>query len=150
MVDLKRIAVNVGALEGNVGFHLRLASIAMERSRKRSTGRDIPMGQFPVLLIIKLNPKATQTAIARAVGLQRSSLVPVLKKLEQYGWIERAEDRDDRRANRVRLTAKGNAACAEALEDVTMIEGLAHEKLGARRYERLVELLRLLREVLDD
>ncbi len=146
----KKTALDLGPLEGNVGFHLRLASIAMERSRKQKTGTDLPLGHFPVLFIISLNPEATQTAIAEAVGLRRSSLVPVLKKLEEYGWIERAGDREDKRANRIRLTPEGETACVGLLSDVTLIEDLAKTKLGSRDYARLVGLLKKVQDALAE
>lgn len=146
----RRGAVDLGPFANNVGFHLRLASVAMEHARKAMTGTDLPLGHFPVLFIIRLNPDATQSAIAKAVGLQRSSLVPVLKKLEQSGWIERQGDVDDRRANRVTLTAKGEEACDALMAEVDSVEAMTRAKLGARRYERLVELLRNLHEVMGE
>ena len=134
--------VELGLLADNLGFHIRIASIALERALKRLKGEDMRMGYFPVLLIIKLNPEATQTAIADAVGLRRSSLVPILKKLEQFGWIERTGHKEDKRANRIRLTAKGETACTEIAEDVEGIEESARAALGDRGYTRLVDLLK--------
>jgi DNA-binding MarR family transcriptional regulator len=134
--------VELGLLADNLGFHIRIASIALERALKRLAGEDMRMGYFPVLLIIKLNPQATQTAIAEAVGLRRSSLVPILKKLEQFGWIERTGHEEDKRANRIHLTAKGEAACAEISQDVEGIEDSARAALGGRAYTRLVDLLK--------
>ncbi|MFV0385636.1 MarR family winged helix-turn-helix transcriptional regulator [Paracoccus sp. (in: a-proteobacteria)] len=139
-----------GPLDGNVGFQLRLASTVMERARKSQTGTDLPLGHFPILYIIRHNPEATQTAIAEAVGLQRSSLVPVLKKLEEAGWISRKGDPGDGRANRVRLTPAGEAACDTLFDEVMVIEDTARRKLGARNYQRLVELLKQLRDRLED
>jgi DNA-binding MarR family transcriptional regulator len=134
--------VELGLLADNLGFHIRIASIALERALKRLAGEDMRMGYFPVLLIIKLNPQATQTAIAEAVGLRRSSLVPILKKLEQFGWIERSGHEGDKRANRIRLTPKGEKACTEIACDVEGIEDSARAALGNRSYTRLVDLLK--------
>jgi DNA-binding MarR family transcriptional regulator len=143
-------ALDLGPLDGNIGFHLRLASIAMERALSRLAGEDLRMGYFPVLLIIKLNPKATQTAIAEAVGLRRSSLVPVLKKLEQFGWIERTGDEGDKRANRISLTPKGETAYLEIGRDVEGIEQDARSAFGSGAYTRLVELLKQVQVIFGE
>lgn len=148
--DRKTGAFELGPFGGNVGYHLRLASTAMERARKQRSGLDLPLGHFPVLYLIRENPEATQTAIAEAVGLQRSSLVPVLKKLEDFGWITREGDPEDGRANRLRLTAAGEAACDEGMRDLMGVEDRARRKLGRRNYERLVALLRQLHGALAD
>ena len=134
--------VELGLLADNLGFHIRIASIALERPLKRLAGEDIRMGYFPVFLIIKLNPEATQSTIAEAVGLHRSSLVPILKKLEQLGWIERTGHEEDKRANRIRVTHKGEQACAEIANYVESIEESARVAMGNRQYTRLVNLLK--------
>ncbi|WP_347140298.1 MarR family transcriptional regulator [Paracoccus sp. SSK6] len=122
----------------------------MENARKNLTGTDMPLGHFPVLAIIRLNPEATQSAIAKAVGLQRSSLVPILKKLEQNGWIKRTGDMEDRRANRLTLTPEGERACESLMPEVDNVEAMTRAKLGNRKYERLVELLRDLHQLLGE
>lgn len=134
-------AVELGPLGSNVGFHIRLGSIAVERGLKRAFGEEIRLGYFPVLSLIRMNPEATQTAIAEAVGLRRSSLVPILKKLERFGWVERTGNEGDKRANLIRLTPKGHQACDEIGEEVQALEDEMRRALGDRGYEKLVELL---------
>lgn len=142
--------ITPGPLADNIGFNLKLATTALERARKKMTGTDLPLGHFPILFLIHQNPEATQTAIAEAVGLQRSSLVPVLKKLEEFGWITRAEAPADGRANRIRLTEKGQTACETHLREIDMVEDRARRQLGTRNYQRLVDLLRQLHHGLND
>lgn len=142
--------VELGPLASNVGFHLRLASIAVERGLTRVPDADLRLGYFPVLMLIRLNPDATQSAIAEAVGLRRSSLVPILKKLERFGWIERSGNAGDKRANLIRLTQKGRLACDEIGAEVQSLEDEMRALLGARGYERLVELLIKLEGVFEE
>ncbi|HEY4546854.1 MAG TPA: MarR family transcriptional regulator [Pedomonas sp.] len=49
----------------------------------------------------------TQAALAECLGIGGPSLVPVLNRLEALGLIERRLDTDDKRVNRIHLTAAG-------------------------------------------
>ena len=137
-------AIKLGPLGANIGFHLRLASIEAERALRERAGESLRLGYFPVLMLIRLNPDATQTAIAEAVGLRRSSLVPILKQLERFGWIERSENEGDKRAKRIRLTTAGMKASDAINSEVERIEDAARDSLGHDGHRRVVELLREL------
>ena len=61
-------------------------------------------------MLIKLPDEGmTQTVLARKVGIEGSTLVRLLDRLQANGWIERQDVPSDRRAKRVVPTAKAKA-----------------------------------------
>ena len=90
--------MNYGFLNDMVGLELRKAQIMAVRKFERLVGKDLQAGHFTVLVLIKHNPRSTQSAIALAAGLDRSSLVPLLKQFEEKGFITRKKARGESRA----------------------------------------------------
>ena len=67
----------------------------------------ITPGQFGVITIINSNPGLTQSALARAVGIERSTMVAVIDALEDRGLVERRPSPNDRRSYALVLSEKG-------------------------------------------
>ena len=66
-----------------MGYHLRRAQISFFNEFENSmVGFQITPGQFGVITLIALNPGLTQLALARAVGIERSTMVAVIDVLE--------------------------------------------------------------------
>lgn len=74
----------------------------------------LPYGQYSVLLLIGLNPGLSQLALANAVGLDGSTLVPITNRFFKLGWIRRVRRRDDRRVYALRVTPAGQAVLDKA------------------------------------
>ena len=64
----------------------------------------------------------TQLAIATRAGLDKSTLLPVLDRLESQQLIERRPDPSDRRARVITLTPAGRRALDKSSRRVTSIE----------------------------
>jgi DNA-binding MarR family transcriptional regulator len=117
-----------GVLTGLVGFHLRQAQIAVFRDFAATMGPlDVSPGLFAVLVLVEGNPGLKQSELARAVHLDRSSIVAVVDNLERRGLVERHAVAHDRRSNALRLTA-GGAALLKGLKRRVA----SHEKRLAR------------------
>jgi MarR family transcriptional regulator, transcriptional regulator for hemolysin len=63
----------------------------------------------PLLWISRLGEGVRQTTLASYVGIENPSLVRLLDQLEASGLVVRKEDKLDRRAKTLWLTAKGEA-----------------------------------------
>ena len=95
-------------LPGLVGYHLRQAQIAMFNDFIKTMSEDqVTPGQFGVIVLIDANPGLTQSALARAVGIERSTMVAVIDNLESRGLVERRPSPVDRRSYALVLSAKG-------------------------------------------
>ena len=124
--------IDRGMLTGLIGFHLRLAQIAVFRDFAATTGElDITPGLFAVLVLIESNPGLKQTELARAVGLDRSSIVAVIDNLERRRLVLRRAVATDRRSNALRLTPAGTALLRKLKRLVT-----AHETAARREPRR--------------
>lgn len=140
-----REALDMGLLDGLIGYRIRLAQIAAYKDFESVT-RDF--GQAPryfgLLALIEANPGLPQGKLADAIHLVRSSLVPIIDKLESDGIVERRAASGDRRLKAVWLTTKGQKMLTRLKPHV-----LAHEaRLTAGMSERdKASFLRLLRHV---
>ena len=64
-------------------------------------------------LLNEAGGNASQDAISAELVLDRSNAGRGLKRLEQAGYLRRRKDRDDKRCNRVEITAKGKGVVRE-------------------------------------
>jgi DNA-binding MarR family transcriptional regulator len=119
-----RAALDLGMLPGLLGYRLRLAQRAVFEDFAASVGHaEVSPGLFGILIIVEANPGLKQSQLAAAAHLDRSSLVPVLDKLEARGHVTRRPSTDDRRVNGLWLTPAGAALLRTLKRKV-----LAHEQ----------------------
>jgi MarR family transcriptional regulator for hemolysin len=82
----------------------------------------------------RLGQGARQGDLARAIGITEASLVRTVQQLEREGLVERRADEDDRRANRLHLTAEGRTLARKAEKRlielrVDLLEGVSDADL---------------------
>src|SRR5258706_14060603 len=92
-------------LPGLLGYRLRLAQQIVFRDFAKSVAELSP-GRVGILLLIDANPGVTQSGLAEAVGLDRSTMVGLVDTLEDRHLIERRPG-EDRPPNRPWLTRPG-------------------------------------------
>ncbi|MCC3303583.1 MarR family winged helix-turn-helix transcriptional regulator [Sneathiella sp. HT1-7] len=141
-------AIRTTALDEVVGFHMRKAILRAQSTFATVAGKKLMTGQYSVMAIINENPGRTQSAIAEAAGLDRSSLVPILNKFEDEGLILRAPVKGDKRAYAVRLTKKGERELAELESKVREIEAKVISGLGTKDHQTLIDLLKRFHEII--
>lgn len=113
-----------GILSELLGYHLRRAQLAVFADFARSmTGIDLTPGQFGVLARIAANPGLSQSALGRAIGIERSSVVAVIDRMEKRKLVVRGKTEGDRRANALSLSAEGAKLFRDASRRVR-----AHER----------------------
>jgi DNA-binding MarR family transcriptional regulator len=142
-------AVDLGDLEGFVGFHLRVAQDASFRAFARLTGQHgVKPGRFAALMVISRNPGIGQAALGQTIGRDKSSITPLIQELQRLGLIERRGSLEDRRRVELYLTAAG----ARHLVRLRSVAGAHDAKLdaivGARKGE-FIDLLRKLASEID-
>jgi DNA-binding MarR family transcriptional regulator len=102
---------------------------------------------FSVLVALDEDGPASQAALGRRLGIDRSDMVAVINDLERGGLVARAKDEHDRRRNVIRATpagekvlkrlgARADAAQAALLEPLSAAERRALERLLARVVDR--------------
>ena len=93
------------------------------------------------------NEGLSQTRLARALGIDGSTMVAMIDRLEENGWLRRRRSEVDRRSHALHLTAAGN----ELLDRLTpLVEAheaeLAHD-LSADEKKTLLALLAKIAKV---
>ncbi|MCW8952032.1 MAG: MarR family transcriptional regulator [Rhodospirillales bacterium] len=100
--------IDFGILPELVGYHIRRAQVAVFGDFATAMAdRQITPGQFGILELVGKNPGLSQSALARAVGVERSTMVAVINDLEQRDFIRREPSTVDRRSHAIVLTREG-------------------------------------------
>jgi DNA-binding MarR family transcriptional regulator len=134
--------VRLGLLPSLLGYHLRRAQLAAFQSFNQAlAGYDITPGRFGVLQVIAANPGLSQSALGTILGIDRSTVVAVIDRLEAAGLVERQPSPQDRRSYALALSPHGTVILAELERRV-----LAHERDIARHLDEaerrlLIDLL---------
>lgn len=142
------------SLEKSLGYKLRLAQILayrnFEERLKNLTGYGVAPRYLGLLGIVMENPGQPQNRLAEAVGLQKSSLVTILDKLEQEGVLERKASQTDRRSKAVWLTAHGRKLVAKLFAIASEHETRVVSNIPAARQQELLAALDQIIENLRD
>jgi DNA-binding MarR family transcriptional regulator len=131
-----------GLLPSLLGYRLRLAQQAVFRDFASSVGELSP-GRVGILLLLEANPGVTQSRLARAVSLERSTMVGVVDMLEDRGLIERRRGHD-RRTNGLWLTHEGRALVLRLKRRILAHERRVAAHLTAQERTQLLALLEKL------
>lgn len=131
--------LNPGILPELLGYRLRLAQQAVFRAFAASVAELSP-GRVGILLLLEANPGVTQSRLAQAVGLDRSTMVGIVDGLEGRGLIERRRG-TDRRTNGLWLTAEGRGLVGLLKRRIVQHERRVAAKLTAAERQQLLALL---------
>ena len=135
-------ALKPGVLPTLLGYRLRRAQQAVFRDFA-SVVAEISPGRAGMLLLIDANPGVTQGSLAKAVSLDRSTMVGVIDALESRRLVERRRG-DDRRTNGLWLTANGRAFVARLKRRIELHERRVASHLTAAERAQLLALLEKL------
>ncbi|HEX6158485.1 MAG TPA: MarR family transcriptional regulator [Burkholderiales bacterium] len=121
---------------------MRVAQQAVFRDFARSIPEASP-GRVGILLLIDANPGVTQSRLAQAVGIDRSTMVGVLHALQARELIERRRG-EDRRTNGLWLTRAGRTLVASLKQRIRVHERRVASRLSAAERAQLLEMLEKL------
>jgi DNA-binding MarR family transcriptional regulator len=91
--------------------------------------------------------EATQEALSNLVFVDRSNVGRALKSLQESGLVERRKDEADKRANFVRLTAKGRRVVVKIAE---LKMTIARSFFGDLTEDEAGKVVKLLGKVVDN
>ena len=80
--------LDLGMLPGLLGCQLRRAQIAAFQHFTATVGKaGITPGWFGLMVIVANNEGLSQTRLARALGIDGSTMVAMIDRLEENGWM---------------------------------------------------------------
>lgn len=124
-----------------VGYQLQRASLTAEEDARRALQ---PFGVSPAkltaLVLIRDNPGCDQTALGRALSINRSSAMRQVNILEERGLVERRPGRDAR-TNALHLTREGERRLGAMLAAIRESDALIVSTLTSEESAVLRNLL---------
>ncbi len=128
-----RRSIDMDILPELLGYNVRCAQLALQRSFVRTMGSsEIGTGVFGLLVLAGANPGIAQIQVATHLNVDKASVVSMVDKLEETGWLVRRRALDDRRRYGLFLTAEGTRQL-KLLEDADAGAGAIARRAVFRR-----------------
>lgn len=142
--------LNLDLLPGLIGYQVRLTQLAVFGDFAADLKEfDISPGRFGVLVLISANPGLTQSRLAAATQLDRSTMVAVIDQLEARGLVERRASPTDRRSNALVLTPAGESLLKKLKRRIKSHEARIAEAMTPREAATFIELMTRVRDRLQ-
>ncbi len=113
----------------------RVSMLHRYRISKALSGLNLYRGQPEILAYLLAHGDCSQKALAGHIGVSPASVATSIKRMCKAGFVERTEDENDRRINRLRITEKGrevyaagNSECGKT--DAEMFRGFSDEEIS--------------------
>lgn len=136
---------DVDMLEDIVGYPLRRAQTAIYQDYLRAMAEHgIRPAQFAVLVIAGKSPGLTQSALAAAMGIDRSGSALLIDALEKKGLVARIPSATDRRSYAIMLTVRGQGVLDRMKELVREHDRRVCARLTPEERTTLIALLKRL------
>ena len=126
-------------------YPLSRALIAAELPILRA--HEISMWGYAVLNALVEQPIRTQSALAAAIGADKTRIIGVLDELQDRALIERTPDPEDRRAHQLAITEEGRAVRDAVQADIQRGEDRLLTRLGAADRRAFLRALEILAEL---
>lgn len=137
--------IDTGILPELLGFNLRRAQISLWRDFTYTVGSgEVRPGVFSLMVLADLNPGIAQVDLSAQLNIDKASIVGLVDRLEDKGWVQRRRSTVDRRRQGVHLTDEGRRWLKQLRKDM-----LEHEKRFTRLFTptELRQLIGFLRRI---
>lgn len=124
--------LDLDGLPDLLGFHLRLAHVAVYRDFTLALAElDLTQKQCATLQLIAANPGASQVDLAATLGTDRATMMAMVDRLEQRGYLNRRRSPVDRRRQELNLTDLGAEITVKAKAAIA-----EHERRFTKRFTK--------------
>lgn len=135
-------SITLGLLGRSLAFHVRKAQLVLQRRGLRSVaGVNIGPAEFGTLVLCEQNPGLAQFQIAAALDIDKASVVAVVDRLEELGWLLRRRSNHDRRRYGLCLTPEGLRQVQALRRQAEEAEAFARDIFSAEELDQLLTLL---------
>jgi len=107
----------------------------------------LQLRDYIVLSALDMTANLTQGELGKALGLDKTTLMSQLDRLERIGLVVRRSDPRDRRARIAEITATGDALRQKVASACTSVEELAVSNFS---HEQIQVFRRMLIEIIGD
>ena len=130
--------------ENSIGFVVYSASKTFQKAfdlelRKKA---GITITQSKVIFSLYLHSGLTQRELADKIGVESPTLVPIIDKMEEDGYVQRKSDTEDRRIKRVYTTSKTDSLWDSMMECALRIRKVSTRDIPEDQLKTSLETLR--------
>lgn len=115
----------------------RMRAATGEQAQKHGIG----MRDYIVLSALHLTPNLTQVELAKTLGLDKTTLMTLLDRLEDTGLVVRRSDPNDRRSRIPQITKAGNALRGKVSRACERVEAAVLDGVNPEEVALLRQLL---------
>ena len=131
----------------SLGYLVNHLARSFARTLERRLARHkVPLGQFPLLLVLWEEENLTQSEIARRLDCEQPTVANTLRRMERDGLVETGPDPSNRRQVLIRLTERGRSLERPLTEEAQTINEAAAAKMSASDLDAFRRTIRLLIE----
>jgi DNA-binding MarR family transcriptional regulator len=135
--------LRTGRLDQILGFHLRMANVAIYQDYSSAMGDlGLTQKQFAVLELIAANPKVSQIDIANQLSMDRATMMALVNRLEGRNLLERKPSSVDRRRQELLLTGDGIEILKQARNVQEQHELRFTSRFSAEELEQFIDGLK--------
>lgn len=124
------------------GFLIRrLQQFSVQVFQRAMGEHDLTSMHYVALQVIQDSPGVDQISLSLATDIDRTTIVRILDRAKDRGWIEKRVDSDDRRVNRLYLTSSGEQLLEEVRDKADYSQELLMKPLEPEEREVFMNLL---------
>jgi DNA-binding MarR family transcriptional regulator len=137
--------LDLDILPSLLGFNIRRAQIALWRDFNQNVADgEVRPGVFSLMLLANANPGIAQIEIADQLAIDKASVVALVDRLENAGWVQRKRSTEDRRRQGLFLTPAGTKAFKTLKKEMVEHERKFVERFSEQERKTLIALLQRL------
>ncbi|WP_202385880.1 MarR family winged helix-turn-helix transcriptional regulator [Alteraurantiacibacter aestuarii] len=134
--------VELGALHGILGFHIRLAHGAVYRHFTETfADLELTQKQVSMLWLVGDHPGIAQIDVGNLLRMDRATTMTIVNRLQDRDYLRRERSSSDGRKQALYLTAGGEAALEQAKLCIDAHEAWLKSRFTEQEIEKLVEML---------
>lgn len=137
--------------ENSIGYIVYFASKAFQKAFDLELRNKIgiTLTQSKVIFALNMFSGLTQRELADKIGIETPSLVPIIDKMEEDGYLKRKPDSKDRRLKRIYTTPKTDALWNSMMECASQIKKVSQNKISEQEVKSALETIKKITENLS-
>ena len=134
--------------ENSIGFVVYSASKAFQKAfdLELRNKAGITITQSKVIFSLYLHSGLTQRELADKIGVESPTLVPIIDKMEEDGYVERRSDPNDRRIKRIYTTSKTDSLWDSVMECATHLRKISIKDVSEQEIKLALEIVKKITE----
>jgi DNA-binding MarR family transcriptional regulator len=138
---------DIGALADIVGFHIRLAHVAVYRHFTETfVDLGLTQKQVSVLWLVDDHPGIAQIDVGQRLRMDRATTMTIVNRLQEREYLRRERSEIDGRKQALHLTDQGRKALEKAKTCIGEHEAWLKSRFEPDEVKKLVEMLARIHE----